>query len=358
MTTTQTSIRARNALKTKPPASVEPQGERQYLYCIVDTLDVPLSPPGDGRADESIAHGVPQGADKQAGSNVGLPVGAVEPSKKVDSGHQTLPDASGAEVVAVEHEGIAALVSTTALDKLEISRGNAIAHQRVMEAAMQRGHTVLPVRFNTIAEPKPGQTARQRIIDHVLVGRRDEIRGLMATMKPLVEMGVKGLWTNMEAVFRDIVSASAEIQSCRKTVYRIPETEDRKQRRTASSSLRSSASRSPVSGLTGSGKGQANVTLQIKLGEMVKKALEARKLHVQNALLERLKPLSVDFRVNKTFGDPMFANLAILIDKSRQDQVADVLSAFESQQGCPSKLRYVGPLPPCNFLELVITWED
>jgi hypothetical protein len=341
MITTQTTIRARNARKTKPSASVEPQGEKQYLYCIVDISTEPVPSAGDGCADDKVTHEVPQGADKQArqqflgndggqaGSNVGLPVGAVEPSKKVDSGHQTFPDASNAEVGAVEHEGIAALVSTTVLDKLEISRGNAIAHQRVMEAAMQRGHTVLPVRFNTIAEPKPGQTARQRIIDHVLVGRRDEIRGLMTTMKPLVEMGVKGLWTDMEAVFRDIVSASAEIQSCRKKLLGAP-----------------------------GRKGQANVTMQIKLGEMVKKALEARKLQAQNALLERLKPLAVDFRVNKTFGDPMFANLAILIDKSRQDEVADVLSAFEARQGCPSKLRYVGPLPPCNFLELVITWED
>lgn len=314
MTTIQAAIQTRNALETNPPASVEPQSARQYLYCIVDT--------GEAATLEAIGVG------------------------------------DGAQVVAVGHEGIAALVSATASDKLEISRGNAIAHQRVMEAAMQRGQTVLPVRFNTIAEPKAGKTAQQRIIDHVLVGRGDEIHRLMATMKPLVEMGVKGLWTDMEAVFRDIVSASPEIQSCRKTAYRIPDTADREQRRSVSGSLRSPASRHTVSGLAGHGGGQANVTAQIKLGEMVKKALEARKLQAQSVLLDRLKPLAVDFRVNKTFGDPMFANLAILIDKARQDEVADALSAFEAQQSAPSKLRYVGPLPPCNFLELVIIWDD
>ena len=333
MTTTQTTVQTRKALETNAPAPVEPQNAGQYLYCIVDTSDVPVSPPGDGQVDDKITQGAPQDADQQAGSNVGLPVGAVGLSKRENSGHQTFPDANGAQVVAVVYEGVAALVSATALDKLEISRGNAIAHQRVMEAAMQRGQTVLPVRFNTIAQAKAGQTARQRIIDHVLVGRREEIHRLIATMKPLVEMGVKGLWTDMEAVFRDIVSASPEIQSCRKKL---------------------------LGGLFNrtSGRGHASVTSQIKLGEMVKKALEARKLQTQGALLERLKPLAVDFRVNKTFGDPMFANLAILIDKSRQDEVADVLSAFEARQTCPSKLRYVGPLPPCNFLELVITWED
>lgn len=289
MTTTQATIQTGKAPETDPQAALEPQGDRRYLYCIIDSNEpVTLGPIGIG---------------------------------------------DGAQVVTVEHQGVSALVSTTASDKLEISRGNAIAHQRVMEAAMQRGYTVLPVRFNTIAEPKAGKTAQQRIIDHVLVGRRDEIHRLMATMKPLVEMGVKGLWTNMEAVFRGIVTGNATIQSCHKKLL-------------------------AAAGRGSMGRSQANVNEQVRLGEMVKKALEARKLESQAALLERLKPLAADFRINKTFGDPMFANLAILIGKSRQDEVADALSAFEARQAYPSKLRYVGPLPPCNFLELVITWDD
>jgi len=35
-------------------------------------------------------------------------------------------------------------------------------------------------------------------------------------MRPLVELGVKGLWTNLEAVFKDIVDNRPEIQSLRK----------------------------------------------------------------------------------------------------------------------------------------------
>jgi hypothetical protein len=54
----------------------------------------------------------------------------------------------------------------------------------------------------------------------------------------------------------------------------------------------------------------------------------------------------------------MFANLAILVEKTRQSDVEAVLSAFEAEQAGQAKLRCVGPLPPCNFLELVITWDD
>jgi hypothetical protein len=237
------------------------------------------------------------------------------------------------EVFAVPHEGLAVVVSATSAEKLEISRGNALAHQRVMEAIMQRGHTVLPVRFNTIAEDKGKKAAEQRIVDHVLAGRREEIRGLLSTMRPLVELGVKGLWTDMEAVFRNIVEKSHEIQSLRKKLM-------------------------ATNGPGAPGKRPANMTSQIRLGELVKKALEARKCDMEAALLARLVPLAKDSRKNKTFGDPMFANLAILVDKTCQDSVEAALSAFEAEQAGQTKLRCVGPLPPCNFLELVITWDD
>jgi hypothetical protein len=237
------------------------------------------------------------------------------------------------EVFAVAHDGIAAVVSATSAEKLEISRGNALAHQRVMEAVMQRGHTVLPVKFNTIAEDKGRKSAEERIIDHVLVGRRKEILGLLSTMQPVVELGVKGLWTEMEAVFRNIVDGSQEIQSLRKKLL-------------------------ATSGPGTAGRRPVNMTGQIRLGELVKKALEARKSDMEAALLGRLTPLAKDSRPNKTFGDPMFANLALLVDKSRQNDAEAVLSAFEAQEAGQAKLRCVGPLPPCNFLELVITWDD
>jgi len=271
----------------------KPRAPRRYIYCVIDS-DVP----------GSFGPFLQKGIDGQS------------------------------EVFAVPHNGIAAVVSATARAKLEISRGNALAHQRVMEAVMQRGHTVLPVRFNTIAEDKGKSTAAQRIIDRVLVARRDEILGLLTTMRPLVEVGVKGLWTNMEAVFRDIVESSPEIQSLRKKLL---------------------ASSAPAAA---AGRRQTIMTGQIKLGERVKQALEARKCGTEAALMRRLRPMATDFRKNKTFGDPMFANLALLVDKSRQNDIEAVLSAFESEQAGQVKLRCVGPLPPCNFLELVITWDD
>ena len=289
MTTATPTSESRMEAEPTLPATGGPSAPRRYIYCVID-------------CDAPTRFG-PIGVD------------------------------GNSPVFAVPHDGMAAVASATSAEKLEISRGNALAHQRVMEAIMQRGHTVLPVRFNTIAEDKGKKTAEQRIIDHVLAERRDEIRGLLSTMRPLVEIGVKGLWTNIEAVFRDIAQGSQEIQSLRKK-------------------LLAAGHRGATRG------GSASMTSQIRLGEMVKKALESRKHDMEAALLGRLAPLAADFRKNKTFGDPMFANLSLLVDKSRQDGVEAALSAFEGERVGQVKLRCVGPLPPCNFLELVISWDD
>lgn len=276
-------------VQTAPEAPAAPAALRRYIYCITDS-----DSPGE------IASVGIDGSDR---------------------------------VFAVRHGGLTAMVSAISSQKLEITRGNAIAHQRVMEAVMLAGHTVLPVRFNTIAEDKGPKAAEQRIIDHVLIGRRDEILGLASSMHSLVELGVKGLWKDMDAVFRALVEGNSEIQSLRKRL------------------LGSGA----VPSLRG---GPASMTAQIKLGERVKAALEARKAEMESALHGCLAPLAADTRKNKTFGDPMFANLALLVDRSRLAEVEAVLSAFETRGGANIKLRCVGPLPASNFLELVISWDD
>ena len=91
---------------------------------------------------------------------------------------------------------------------------------------------------------------------------------------------------------------------------------------------------------------------------MVKNALEAKKLDLEKKLTSQLAGIITDVRRNRTFGDSMFANLAVLVDKSRQEEIYSVLSVFEAEQTGQVKIRCVGPVPPANFVELVITWDD
>jgi len=245
------------------------------------------------------------------------------------------------EVLAIACEGIAAVVSASAADKYEISRGNVLAHQRVMEVAMRRGYTVLPVRFNTIAEDRDDRSAERRIVENVLTARLDEFSALLSAMSGCVELGVKGLWTDMEAVFGHLARTNEQVRSLRDRLL--------------------AAQRGP----SRLGRGDA-MAHRVKLGELVKNALEAKKIETRQKLTAHLRPLVKDLRENETFGDAMFANLAILVEKDRHDEVASRLSAFEAERSARGerdesgqvKLRCVGPVPPSNFIELVITWDD
>src|SRR3989339_1129833 len=57
----------------------------------------------------------------------------------------------GDECLTIHHNGLAAVVSSSPLKKFKVSRDNLLAHEKVIEAVM-RAHTVLPVRFGTVAD--------------------------------------------------------------------------------------------------------------------------------------------------------------------------------------------------------------
>ena len=195
------------------------------------------------------------------------------------------------EVFEIPYEGISAVVSRTSTEKFEISRVNTLKHQHVMKAVMERGYAVLPVRFDTIAEDKPdgSAVAESRILNHVLTKRKDEFNDLLARFRDLVELGVKGLWPDTSAVFAEIVSQHAEIRLQRKRI---------------------------LDGVSGRSAGPRSGGLppKARLGELVKKALDAKKSAAETELMNHLAGTIVDSRKNKTFGDPMFANLALLVE--------------------------------------------
>ena len=230
------------------------------------------------------------------------------------------------DVHTVAHNGIAAVVSPSAEDKYVIDRQNTLAHQRVMEYLMQQGHTVLPVKFDTIAETKNGMGPEERIIQQVLAKRYDEFSALLDAMSTRVEMGLKALWKDRNAILWEIVKSSEEIKRLRSKIMEP--------------------------------QAKAQIGTRMKLGELVKNALDVKRDREQKALLGAIRDIVVDFRKNKTFGDQMFANFALLLEKTRIEDLDRKLDELADSAPERTKLKYVGPVPPSNFIELVITWDE
>lgn len=227
------------------------------------------------------------------------------------------------EVHTVCYQDLAAVVSNSPIIKYPISRENILAHQLVMEKVM-KDHTVLPVRFGTIAESKDGVASEERVKDKVLKERYKEFKDLLKEMDKKIELGVKALWTDMEMIFKEIVKENKEIARAKKKVEgKLPS--------------RTQAER-------------------VAIGKMVKSALEAKRAEEEERISSILKEISVDFRVNKVFGDKMVTNSAFLVENDRGKEFDERMDKLITKHDGRMKFKYVGPVPPCNFVEIRVVW--
>ncbi|MCG2675920.1 GvpL/GvpF family gas vesicle protein [bacterium] len=226
----------------------------------------------------------------------------------------------GDQTYTIPYRDIAAVVSNTKETRYDISRKNTIAHEKVIEEVM-KDYTVLPVRFCTIANPEQTREIKEKVLEK----RYLEFKDLLKEMEDKVELGVKALWNNIEKIFQEIAEENAKIKDLKRRIVSEPPDKTRSER--------------------------------IEVGEMVKDALEKKKEREGKRILNALKGLSVDFRDNKLHGDKMILNAAFLAEKARQKEFDDRMNELEKEYGERIKFKYVGLVPPFNFVEIVVTWE-
>ena len=228
----------------------------------------------------------------------------------------------GDRVHSVVFKDIAAVISDSPIVKYPISRENTMAHMKVMEMIMN-DYTILPAKFGTIAAGSKSRSPEERIRLEILKARYEELKDLLIRMSNKTELGLKALWINMETIFQEIVDENRDIRILKKRI-----------------TLRNPAQ----------AYGQ-----RIKLGEMVKKALDAKRAKEEAEILKTLKGAYCELSRNKIFGDSMIANSAFLVDNGRIEEFDNLVKNLDSTYNGRTRLKYVGPVPPCNFVEFVIT---
>ena len=243
--------------------------------------------------------------------------GIIKTNQKREFGPMGIGEKGGL-VYTIHWQDLAAVVSSSPIVKYPVTRDNSMAHQQVLEKVMQE-FTVLPVRFCTIAEKE------EDIIERVLRGRYQEFIDLLAQMKGKIELGVRTFWTDMNAIFAEVVEENFLLRQLKEDIAK----ETNEQRKYAG---------------------------KIKIGQLVKKALEKKKDREAEDLLETLKPLSLDFRQNRVLGDMNLVNAAFLVAKEREQEFDQKIQELEKVYGERKKLKYIGPVPPYNFVEVVVTW--
>jgi hypothetical protein len=223
----------------------------------------------------------------------------------------------GDAVFSIAEGGLAAVVSGSPVVEYDNTRRNMMAHTIVLEEVM-RDHTILPVRFGIVA---PSEAA---VRQQLLVRRADELRRRLDEMDGHVELGLKAMWFENTA-FGEVITENAAIRALRDRL----------------------ANRAP----------EESYYERIKLGELVEQALGRKREADSHAILAALRPVVAMAQVNPVISDRMVLNAAFLVAREREADFDRVIQALDAAMGSRMMFKYVGPVPPYNFVNLVVRWE-
>lgn len=229
---------------------------------------------------------------------------------------------NGAGIVyTVCHQELAAVVSDSPQTRYESTRQNMIAHERILEKVMQE-FTLLPVRFDTITQSATPEDDIRRL----LRVRNHEFTSLLRELNGQVELGLKAFWRDEKAIFQEIVDENVDIRRLRDSLSRQPPLATRHER--------------------------------MILGEMVKNALERKRDLEAARLVEALRPLASRVQENKVIIDRMLLNAAFLVEKCREPEFDTVVRELEAAHNGRIVFKYIGPVPPYNFVNIVVNWQE
>ncbi len=226
----------------------------------------------------------------------------------------------GSDVLTVGYDDLSMVVSSCPISKIAANKENMLAHQMVTERVMAEFDSVLPVRFGTIAS-----SAEE--VRNLLDRRCREFKTALRDMDHKIELGIKGVWKNMDLIFDDIVQENVEIKKLKAVLAK---------------------------------KKSNDIEAKTLLGKMVKKALDAKKAEKAEEILARLRRTSYEYKLNNTIGDSMFINGAFLVGKGKEKEFDNIMEDLGEEYKTSIKFMYAGPLPVFNFVNIVIythEWE-
>ncbi len=223
----------------------------------------------------------------------------------------------GDKLYTVCFNDIAAVVSDSPIKSYPISRDNTLAHERAIEEVM-KDHTVLPVRFCTIAKD-------EEKVKKILEKEYNKLKYLLDDIRGKKELGLKAMFKE-EGIYKDILKEYCDIKILKEKIAALPPAKTYYQR--------------------------------MKIGELVEQALEEEKRKHKEEILDTLSPLADDVRINFPYGERMIINAAFLVKEINEVKFDKKVNDLDIKFGDKIKFKYLGTVPPFNFVNLVIDLQS
>jgi Gas vesicle synthesis protein GvpL/GvpF len=211
----------------------------------------------------------------------------------------------GQLVEVATHDGLAALVSDAPNVPVKANRRNLMAHSTVLQELVGE-RCVLPMRFGVVM-PDRGAVATELLDAH-----REELTEELESFAPYVELDVRAICPEDE-LLASIVAERRDIAELR---------------------------------------GATEYSDRIRLGELIAQAVAERKEDVTRRLVAELEPLAAASALNDPLHDQMLANAAFLVERTAVDDFDRAVERVGAAVGDVVRIRYAGPLPPHNFVDL------
>lgn len=224
----------------------------------------------------------------------------------------------GSIVYTVNFQDLAAVVSDSPIIEYERTRRTMTAHTEVLEGVMSE-FTILPVRFGTVA---PNAEA---IIEQLLKRRYDELNHLVDELEGRVELGLKAFWYE-GGIFREVIEEYPDIRQFRDQLQGKPPESTHYDR--------------------------------IRLGEIVEAAIQKKRDEDADHILGALQTLSYKTRINKVLTDRMVINAAFLVDRDQEALFDQAVQKLDAAMHHRLMFKYVGPVPPYNFVTIMVVWDQ
>jgi hypothetical protein len=206
---------------------------------------------------------------------------------------------------------LAALVSTVHEPEIMAARRHMMMHTKILEATMAQA-TILPMRFGIIVDDVEAIVAS-------VTPKRADLLAMLESLDDRIEAGIRASW-NEAVLYKEIVAARPDIARSAEALAKVNPT--------------------------------AAYYDRIELGREVDSAMAVKRFEEKKALMARLMPFAVK-RVDLPEGDDMnVMNVALLIDRSREDDLIGAVEAIDREENDRLKLKVVSPAPVYNFVKL------
>jgi hypothetical protein len=222
-----------------------------------------------------------------------------------------------APVRTIPLEDLVAVVSDVPGLRLDLSRENLLAHQRVLEEVLSRSD-VLPFSFGAVA----GNDEEVREV--LLREAYDSLREQLEYVRGCVELEVKVFWDE-QRLFAEIAEENEDVRGLRDAIAQLPD--------------------------------GAGATERITLGQLTEAEIELKSAWESDDVLDFLEPYAVELLVSPNLTTTMVVNAAFLVERSREHEFDDAVAALAEANAGRLIFNYVGPLAPYSFINLAFGRE-